>query len=107
MYVKRDDNGRVTAVSETPAEGMVPAGADDPQVTAFLQRAMDHEQAQFQASDIEFVRVLEDLLEVLMDKGVIRFTDLPEPAQNKLMNRKSMRDSAQRLQLMNDDDEII
>lgn len=40
-----------------------------------------------QASDLELVRVLEDLVDVLVSRGVIRYTDLPEAAQRKLHER--------------------
>jgi hypothetical protein len=36
---------------------------------------------QLRQSDLEMVRVLEDLIEVLMSKGVISITDLPPVAQ--------------------------
>ena len=42
-------------------------------------------------SDLEFIRVLEDLLDVLMDKRVFLFTELPEEAQAKLLNRQALR----------------
>ena len=42
-------------------------------------------------SDAAIARVLEDLIDVLINKGVIQFTDLPEAAQNKLMTRRQTR----------------
>jgi hypothetical protein len=42
-------------------------------------------------SDAAIARVLEDLIEVLIVRGVIQFTDLPEAAQNKLMTRRQTR----------------
>lgn len=43
------------------------------------------------ASDLAMVRVLEDLIEVLISKSLITLSDLPLPAQKKLINRHSMR----------------
>ena len=37
------------------------------------------------------VRVLEDLINLLIDNGVIRITDLPEAAQQKLLERGALR----------------
>jgi hypothetical protein len=37
--------------------------------------------------------VLEDIVDLLIERDVIRFTDLPEQAQAKLMERKSLRAS--------------
>jgi hypothetical protein len=42
-------------------------------------------------SDASIARVLEDLIDVLINRGVIQFTDLPEAAQNKLMTRRQTR----------------
>lgn len=107
MYIKRDSEGHIELVSreETPAcDEYLPA--DSPELLAFL---MDGEvgkgAARFQASDLAFVRVLEDVIEVLMDKGVISFTDLPPAAQEKVMERQSLRRRLNGLQLVSGSDE--
>ncbi len=52
-------------------------------------------------SDTSLVRVLEDLIDVLINRGVIQFTDLPEAAQTKLLERRETRASlTKRLQLL-------
>jgi hypothetical protein len=50
----------------------------------------------FTKMDADLVRVLEDLVHVLIDKGVIALTDLPDHAQAKLLERKSFRDRVAR-----------
>lgn len=42
-------------------------------------------------SDLAIARVLEDLVDVLITRGVIQFTDLPQAAQEKLMTRRQTR----------------
>lgn len=55
-------------------------------------------------SDASMVRVLEDLIDVLIQRGVIQFTDLPVPAQAKLLQRRENRAHlADRLDLLGDD----
>lgn len=44
-------------------------------------------------SDTAIARVLEDLVDVLITRGVIQFTDLPVAAQDKLMSRRQTRAS--------------
>jgi hypothetical protein len=44
-------------------------------------------------TDTSLVRVLEDLIDVLITRGVIQFTDLPEAAQAKLLERRETRAS--------------
>jgi hypothetical protein len=52
-------------------------------------------------TDTSLVRVLEDLIDVLINRGVIQFTDLPEAAQAKLLERRETRASLNdRLQLL-------
>jgi hypothetical protein len=57
------------------------------------------------SSDQALIRVLEDLIETLVAKNVIHFTDLPEAAQTKLLERRSLRRSLNGLQLLQDEDE--
>lgn len=42
-------------------------------------------------SDTAIARVLEDLIDVLITRGVIQFTDLPPAAQEKLLSRRQTR----------------
>lgn len=58
-------------------------------------------------SDAGLSRVLEDLIDVLISRGVIKFTDLPEAAQAKLLERRETRaHTGQSLQLLPKHDEI-
>ena len=42
-------------------------------------------------SDLGLVRVIEDLIEVLIDKKLIMFTDFPPGAQRRLLDRRGLR----------------
>ena len=42
-------------------------------------------------TDVGLARVLEDLIDVLITRGVIQFTDLPLVAQLKLLERRETR----------------
>ena len=54
-------------------------------------------------SDADMARVMEDLIDVLIHRGVIQFTDLPEAAQAKLLHRRKTRAQiSQSLQLLPD-----
>ncbi len=57
-------------------------------------------------SDADMARVLEDLINLLITRGVIQFTDLPQSAQDKLLQRSQTRtEMSQRLKLLADDEE--
>ena len=58
--------------------------------------------------DVDFIRVLEDLIDALLANGTIRLTDLPPQAVKKLSQRKQarkrMRDA---LDLLDDDQNTL
>lgn len=59
------------------------------------------------SSDQALIRVLEDLIETLVSRNVIHFTDLPEAAQTKLLERRSLRRSLNGLQLLQEDEQKL
>jgi hypothetical protein len=108
MYVKRDETGKIAMVCrEANAECTEWVGVDAEELRDFLEQDRSDPERSLEASDLDLVRVVEDLVELLIEKGVIRFTDLPEAAQRKLSGRKDLRASARRLNLMSDDDDGI
>lgn len=58
-------------------------------------------------SDQSMVRVLEDLIDTLIGKNLISFTDLPDAAQAKLLERRSLRRSVNALNLFRNDDQRL
>ena len=59
-------------------------------------------------SDLDLVRVTEDLIEVLIDKKVIMLTDFPEGAQKKLLDWRGRRKEFDMVEdLFGDGEEII
>lgn len=65
-------------------------------------------QKELNSLDDGFIRVLEDLIDALLNNGVLKVTDLPPQALQKLEQRKAAR---QRFRdsnsLINDDEELI
>lgn len=110
-YIERDTTGRIIRVAATPFVGMTEEQQyTTPEIGEWLKKqdARTATLLQLQRSDLEMVRVLEDLIEVLMSKGVISITDLPHAAQTKLMNRAQARRQLSGLEgLINDDDEQL
>ncbi|BCD87277.1 hypothetical protein PSm6_36840 [Pseudomonas solani] len=93
VYVQRDERGRVLRVESEPFEHMTHSmPAADPEVQSWLASRSLHEHLMsLQHSDLELVRVIEDLVSVLVDRGVMRYTDLPEAARTKLQHRAQAR----------------
>lgn len=102
-YIKRDGKGLVVAMSAIATEGFdEELAGDSPDIARFLssQQAANS----LDATDQDFVRVLEDVVELLIDKGVILFTELPDSAQEKIMRRQKLRsEMAGKLDLIGDD----
>lgn len=102
-FVQRDASGQIVAVSQVPADGMDVIAADDPELQGFLGE-LGEEARQISATDQDFVRVLEDVVELLVGRGVILFTDLPESAQQKMLHRQRLRSNLPgSLNLLGDD----
>jgi len=61
----------------------------------------------FRESDIQLARVLEDLISMLIERNLIRFTDFPVAAQKRLIDRQTMRKKTQLSSILDDDSESI
>jgi hypothetical protein len=90
-YVQRDLHGAIEAVHRRPQpQASEFLEASDPELLAFFADAREPEN--FARLDASFVRVSEDLIDVLIAKHLITITDLPPEAQAKLFARKSFRE---------------
>jgi len=109
-YLQRDKAGHITAVSveqtETTAEWIE---LDSPELITYLSHfgaALDVNGA-LAESDQALIRVVDDLVNVLVEKNLMRFTDLPEAAQQKLLERRSLRQSLNALKLFGDEEQKL
>ena len=90
-FVKRDADAKVISVSlSRENEGQDYVASDDTDLAAFFNEAAASVDS-LRESDMSLVRVLEDLIEMLTTKGVILFTELPESAQEKILQRQRLR----------------
>ena len=102
-YVKRNATGEIVAVSNfEDAEHCHEVDGEDPALRLFLHRLSST--PGLADTDLQLVRVLEDLIDLLVERSVIRFTDLPARAQEKLSARRSARVSMRRLDLLSEQD---
>jgi hypothetical protein len=107
-YIERDAEGRITRIESVPFAGVVEQSeteTDEIKDWLNIQETRKATLQRLQQSDLEMVRVLEDLIEVLMSKGVISITDLPPAAQNKLINRTQARLTLSGLERLIDDED--
>jgi hypothetical protein len=105
-YVLRNADGSIQAVSSNEAMASLPAweSIDEhaPDYMLFLESAISTADP-FRESDIHLARVLEDLINVLIERDVIRFTDLPEAARKRLLERQALRQKRTQLSNILDD----
>jgi len=109
-YIRRSTDGCIASVSMAADEQHQESlGADAPELHAYLMQLRGEELPAALGSLIDtdqgLIRVLEDLVDTLIAKDLIHFTDLPEPAQQKLLARRSLRSSVNALKLLRDDDQ--
>ncbi len=109
-FVHKDAAGKILAVYTEPVEGGVEVAPNDPALKAFIQQNIPDAGAQedWVQSDLGLVRVIEDLIEVLIDKKLIMFTDFPEGAQKRLLDRRGLRKEFDLVEdLFGDGEEIV
>ena len=94
LFVERDQGGVIVAIRRGEQDcGLEPVSLLDGEVMSFLRSSGEIESLSqlLMHSDASIVRVLEDLVDLLIRKNVILFTELPAEAQAKLQSRKHLR----------------
>ena len=105
LYIVRGPDGSIQTISRQSLPGGQPADESSAEVLDFLHHTPN---AGFNESDADFVRVLEDLIDTLITKNIIRHTDLPPAAQKKLLLRKGLRNRvAGALDFMGKDERLL
>ena len=107
LYVERDKVGNIIALhvrSEPNAREQ--KSIMDEEILGFLNKNVDADPwvQLLSLSDIGIIRILEDLIDLLIRKNIILFTDLPEEAQAKINERKRAREKLDPGSLIVDDD---
>ncbi len=110
-YVTRDNTGKITAIYQQQQDDEAGCWEDltEQELVEFLKNNPSPEvmKDHLTSSDTEMVRVVEDLIELLMEKQIFVFTELPEAVQAKLDFRKQLRKDMNSLDYFIDEDEKI
>lgn len=110
-YINRNINGEITEIFEARQyDNQEYISLDNAELIDFIKQATNNHDVKtvLSSSDVALIRVLEDLINTLIDKNVIQFTDLPLVAQAKLANREKIRGHLTSLDnLMADEDGIL
>ncbi len=93
-FVERDARGAIVAVHDRPFAGATEELPADHQELAAFQGAIDETRQLrdgLSDSDLDIARVIEDLIDALLRRGLLQPSDLPSPALTKLTQRREMR----------------
>ncbi|TGU70347.1 hypothetical protein E4633_19360 [Geomonas terrae] len=92
LYIERGEDGKIVALHKTPiTQDAEQKPLMDTEVLAFLNESGAWGES-LAFSDAATVRVIEDLVDLLVRKNVINFTELPEQAQQRIKTRQSLRE---------------
>jgi hypothetical protein len=92
VYIKRDKDGQICAMYSQENSGITEQiDIDAPEFVDFLTRCNSELKLKFLQSDLQLIRVLEDVINILMDKNIITITDFPQPVIDKLLARQAFR----------------
>ena len=102
-YIFKNAQGVVVAASAAESFGEDWTFVEDNSIEylEFLENSLA-KNAPFRESDIQLARVLEDLISVLIERNLIRFTDFPQAAQKRLNDRQNMRKNTQLSELVDE-----
>jgi len=88
-YIVRNPQGQIVALA---SEGTESLPSNHPEVLAFLfAGSVGESSATLLTADISLIRVIEDIVEALIAKGVLEMNELPEAAREKLTSRGGLR----------------
>ena len=107
-YVLKNAQNKIIAISDTEKFGENWIQMDDTakEYIAYLDAQLTKSNP-FRESDINLARVLEDLIDLLIDRDIIHFSDFPQAAQKRLLDRQTMRKQTQLSNLLDDSNGIL
>lgn len=107
MHIKRNEHGEIIAISRVAETGFTESIREDTEeIKKFFDSLNPLRQKNLAETDLDMARVLEDLVGLLIERDVIRFTDLPAAAQTKLLSRRELRKPSQGMDLLDDDEDL-
>lgn len=95
IYVLKDQKGQIIDLDFTEKDGYEKQSLYDSEIKKFIADTNNDDliKATMTKMDLEMVRVTEDIIDILIQKEIMLFTDLPEAVQNKLMFKRFLRQS--------------
>ena len=92
IYIKRDESNNITEINLEPTENFIKGSFFDEDVKTFINENNEMVKDIILELDLGMARVIEDLINTLIEKQILLFTDLPDAVQNKLNFKRMLRD---------------
>jgi len=94
-YIERSADGKIIGLRTVAGPNSTEnKSLNDEEILDFLKDNMDSKFLEnlLAHSDAGLIRLLEDLINLLTKKNIILFTELPEKAQEKIIEREQIRE---------------
>lgn len=94
-FIERSDDGKIIGLRTIAGpNSKEEKSITDEEVLDFLKDNLDNNflKSLLAHSDAGLIRLLEDLIDLLTKKNIILFTELPEKAQQKIIEREQIRE---------------
>lgn len=104
LYIKLTEKKQIDQIEFTPTAGFEEISLHDPKLAEYIDNSENSEeiiQTVLNRLDLDMVRVIEDVIDILIEKNMMLFTDLPNPVQSKILFKKQIRN------LKDDSDSIL
>lgn len=110
LYIKHSEKDEILDIEFAPIVGYEEISLHDPKLSIYIQNSENSDeiiQKVLNNLDLSMVRVIEDVIDILIDKNIMLFTDLPDPVQNKILFKKAIRNIANRdTSIIHEDEEL-
>lgn len=93
-YIKRDSNGSIYSIAkkqDAKHTEFIAATSDELIIFLTQQPVIEEAKQTLAESDKDIARITEDLIQLMINKNLILFTDLPDAVQQKLLSREKLR----------------
>jgi hypothetical protein len=94
-YIERSADGKIIGLRTIAGPNLTETKSlTDNEILEFLKNNLDNKflNSLLVHSDAGLIRLLEDLINLLTKKNIILFTELPEKAQEKIIEREQIRE---------------
>lgn len=110
LYIERNELGEITAIKRDTGEpGQESTAASGGDILEFLavNASKDSMLELLATMDSGIIRIVEDLIDILINKNLIMFSELPREAQEKIFYRKQIRQRIKNQTIIVDDEDVL